>query len=75
MRQCSYLFEHIQITLPVKAVSFNLTIGRLKLVVSRSLRLIKDLVNSKSAHTGRYGPLDRVSSFVTQDGGTNGRQN
>ena len=35
----------------VKVVLFKLAVGRLKLVVSRSLRLIKDRVNFKPTHT------------------------
>src|ERR1041385_1485592 len=53
----------------------NLTVGRLKLIVSCGLRLINDLVNFKSTHTRGYGPLNFVSLFVTQDSRTNGCQN
>src|ERR1043165_4017016 len=53
----------------------NLTVGRLKLLVSCGLRLIKDLVNFKSTHTRGYRPLNCVSTFVSEDSRTNRCQN
>jgi len=58
----------------VAEVAQRRTPGSLQIVITCRLGLVQDLLNFQPPQTRRHGPFNGVAPFVTEDGGTDRRQ-